>query len=67
MHRWRDLIGSLVASVGSLVVLAKFPDGAIDVATGVALVTALALLARSAIRLAADPERGDAPAPPPHG
>lgn len=67
MHRWRDLIGSLVASAGSLVLLAEFPSGATEIAIGAVLVAALALLARSAIRLAANPARGDAPAPPPHG
>ena len=67
MHRWRDLIGSLVASVGSLVVLAEFPDGATEVAIGAVLVAALALLTRSVIRLAANPARSDATAPPPPG
>ena len=67
MHTARDLIGSLVATVGSGLVLAEFPDGAIDIPAGVALIAALALLARSAIRWAAEPTPRDAPAPPRDG
>jgi hypothetical protein len=67
MHAWRDLIGSLLAAIGSGLVLADFPGGAIDIAAGVALVAALALLARSAIRWAAEPTPRDASGPPRDG
>jgi hypothetical protein len=39
-------------------VLAAVRDGTVDAADGVVLVAALAVLARTAIRLASDPERG---------
>jgi hypothetical protein len=63
----RDLIGSLLATVVSGLVLADFPGGAIDVPAGVTLIAALALLARSAIRWAAEPTPRDASAPPRDG
>jgi hypothetical protein len=55
MHTWRDLIGSLLATIGSGLVLAEFRASAIDIAAAVALIAALALLARSAIRWAGEP------------
>ena len=67
MHTWRHLIGSLLASIGSGLVLAEFPGGAIDIAASVALIAALALLARSAIRWAAEPTPRDASGPPHDG
>lgn len=67
MHTWRDLIGSLLAASGSGLVLAEFPGGALDIAAGVTLIAALALLARSAIRWAAESTPRDAPGPPRDG
>jgi hypothetical protein len=67
MHAWRDLIGSLVATVGSGIVLAEFPGHAVDIPAGLALIAALALLARSAIRWAAEPAPRDVTAPPGDG
>ncbi len=67
MRIWRDLIGSLLVTIGSGLVLVGFTSGAIDVAAGVALIAALALLARSAIRWAAEPTPRDAPGPPREG
>jgi hypothetical protein len=67
MRGWRSLIGSLVTTVGSVMVLAEFPDRALDLPVGAALIVALAALARSAIRLAGAPAQDDAPAPPRHG
>ena len=67
MHTWRDLIGSLLATIGSGLVLVGFTSGAIDIAAGVALIAALAVLARSAIRWAAEPTSRDAPGPPREG
>ena len=67
VHTWRDLIGSLVATIGSGLVLAEFPGRAIDIPAGVALIAALALLARSVIRWAAEPTPRDASAPPGDG
>lgn len=52
------LIGSIAATGASVAVLATVRDGAVDAADGVVLVAALAVLARTAIRLASDPERG---------
>jgi len=63
MHTWRGPIGSLVATIGSGLVLAEFPGGPIGIAAGVTLTAALALLARSAIRWAAEPTRRDGSAP----
>ena len=67
MHTWRALIGSLLAAIGSGLILAEFPAGAIDLAAGVALIAALALLARSAIRWAAEPTPRDTSGPPHDG
>jgi hypothetical protein len=64
MHSSRGLIGSLVATIGSGLVLAEFSGSAVDIAAGVALIAALALLARTAIRWAAEPTPRNAPVPP---
>jgi hypothetical protein len=57
MRTWRRLIGSLVVAAGSVVVIAMVRDGAVDVVDGAVLVIALLVLARTAIRLASDPDR----------
>ena len=58
MSTRRTLVGSIAATGASVAVLAAVRDGTVDVADGVVLVAALAVLARTAIRLASDPERG---------
>jgi hypothetical protein len=67
MHGWRNVIGSALVSVGSVVVLAQVRNGVVDVPTGAVLVLSLVILARSAIRLAADPARRDVEPPSPRG
>jgi hypothetical protein len=59
MRNWRSLIGSVVASAGSVAVLAAVRNVLVDIAAGAVLVVALTVLARSAIRTAADPARRD--------
>ena len=56
-----------MVSAGSVVALAEIPGGALDIVAGVVLVVALAVLARGAIRLAADPARRDVEPPSPGG
>jgi hypothetical protein len=58
MSTRRTLVGSIAATGASVAVLAAVRDGTVDAADGVVLVAALAVLARTAIRLASDPERG---------
>ena len=58
MSTRRTLVGSVAATGASVAVLAAVRDGTVDAADGVVLVAALAVLARTAIRLASDPERG---------
>jgi hypothetical protein len=53
MHGWRDLVCSSLMTVITGVVLVAFSDCPVDNTRGVALVVALAVAARSAIRLAA--------------
>ncbi len=48
------LTGSIVVAVASAAVLAAVRDGAVDVPDGVILVTALVVMARTAIRTASD-------------
>ena len=48
------MIGSLAVTAGSVGVIATVRNGDVDVADGAVLVTALAVLARTAIRLASD-------------
>ncbi len=60
MHGWRDLVCSSLMTVITGVVLVAFPDRPVDIPAGVALVVALAVLARSALRLAAGPTRRQA-------
>lgn len=55
MHHRRDLVCSSLTTVITVVVLTAFPDRPADVIAGVALVVALVVLARSAIRLAGHP------------
>jgi hypothetical protein len=52
-ERWM-LVGTLAVVAASVAVIATVRDGRVDVADGAVLVLALALLARIAIRLAAD-------------
>ena len=63
MRAWRNVIGSVAVSVGALVVLAELSGSAVDILAMVVLVVALAVLTRSAIRLAAEPPRRDVPPP----
>jgi hypothetical protein len=49
------MIGSLATTVGSAAVLATIRIGWVDVVDGTVLVASLAVLARTAIRLASDP------------
>jgi hypothetical protein len=48
------LVGTLAVVAASVAVIATVRDGRVDAADGAVLVLALALLARIAIRLAAD-------------
>jgi len=57
----RTLAGSIAVTGAAVAVLATVRDGTVDAADGVLLVAALAALARTAIRLASDPERGRGP------
>jgi hypothetical protein len=52
-ERWM-LVGTLAVVAASVAVIATVRDGRVDAADGAVLVLALALLARTAIRLAAD-------------
>ena len=52
-ERWR-LIGSIAVTAASVGVIATVRNGDVDVADGVVLVGGLAVLARTAIRLASD-------------
>ncbi len=52
MHVWRDLICSSLTTAVTVVVLTAVPGRPADIAAAVALVVALVVLARSAIRLA---------------
>lgn len=63
MHAWRTVIGSAAVSVAALVVLAGPGGIAIVIPALVVLAVALAVLARSAIRLAGEPPRREAPPP----
>jgi len=51
----RTLTAAAAATVGSAAVLATVRNGWLDVADGAVLVGSLAVLARTAMRLAADP------------
>jgi hypothetical protein len=57
MSASRKLIGSVAVAAGSVVVIATVRDGTVDAADGAVLVTALLVLARTAIRLASDADR----------
>lgn len=59
MHPWRNVIASGAASIVALVVLAHLGGVAVDAPAVVVLTVALAILARSAIRLAGEPPRRD--------
>jgi hypothetical protein len=61
MHAWRTVIGSVAVSVVVLAVLAELGGIAVVLPAVVVLAVALAVLARSAIRLAGDPPRRDVP------
>jgi hypothetical protein len=67
VHPWRNVIGSVAVSGAALVVLAELGGTAVDVLALVVLAVALAVLARSAIRLAAEPPRRDVGPPPGRG
>ena len=66
MHAWRTVIGSVGVSVVALAVLAELGAIAVVIPAVVVLAVALAVLARSAIRLAGEPRR-DVPPPPGRG
>ena len=51
------LLGAAAAAVVCVVVLAAVRDGTTDIVDGALLVAALAVVARTAIRLASDPAR----------
>ena len=55
MHNRRDLVCSSLTTAIAIVVLTAFPNRPADIVAGVALLIALAVLARSAIRLAGRP------------
>jgi hypothetical protein len=57
------MIGSIAVSVVALAVLAELGSIAVVIPAVVVLAVALAVLARSAIRLAGEPPRRDAPPP----
>jgi hypothetical protein len=57
MSTWPRLFAALSATAGSAAVLATVRSGWLDAADGVVLVISLAVLARTAIRLASDPSR----------
>jgi hypothetical protein len=67
MHDWRNLIASTVVATGSAVIVVLVRDGVAAAVAGAVLVLALAILARSAIRLASDPARRDIEPPRLHG
>jgi hypothetical protein len=67
MHPWRNVIGSATVSVLALAVLAELRSSAVDIPAVVVLAVALAVLTRSAIRLAGEPPRRDVPPPPGRG
>src|SRR5205823_1764093 len=54
---WARLYAALAGTAGSAAVLATVRSGWLDVVDGVGLVASLAVLARTAIRLASDPSR----------
>lgn len=58
MDTRRELIASLLATVLGVAALAAFPAAWVAIPAGIALVIALPLLARSAIRLAGTPTQG---------
>jgi hypothetical protein len=67
MHAWRPVIGSAAVSVVALAVLAELGGVAVVIPALVVLAVALAVLTRSAIRLAGEPPRREAPPPPGRG
>jgi hypothetical protein len=67
MHAWRTVIGSTAVSVLALAVLAELGAIAVVIPAVVVLAVALAVLTRTAIRLAGEPPRRDAPPPPGRG
>lgn len=67
MHAWRTVIGSAAVSVVALVVLADPSGTGVAIPAVAVLVVALAVLARSAIRLAGEPPRRDVQPPPGRG
>jgi hypothetical protein len=67
MRDWWALLGSLFTAAATGVLLAEFPGRVLDIPVGLALVIALAVLARTAMRLAAVPRRVSTRVPPRHG
>jgi zinc transporter ZupT len=65
MHSWRGVIGSAAVAAACVAVLTDVRDAVVAVAAGAMLVIALAILARSALRLAGDPAPRDVEPPPP--
>jgi hypothetical protein len=57
------MIGSVAVSLVALAVLAELGASAVVIPAVVVLAVALAVLARSAIRLAGEPRRRDVPPP----
>jgi hypothetical protein len=64
MHAWRTVIGSAAVSVVALAALAGLGGIAVVIPAVAVLVVALAVMARSAIRLAGEPPRRDVPRGP---
>jgi hypothetical protein len=61
MHTGRKLIGSVTVSVLALAALAELGGSGVVIPAAVVLVIALAILARSAIRMAGETPRRDGP------
>ena len=65
MGTWQKLVGTAAIAAGSVVVLGDVRGGVVDVPAGLVLVVALAVLARTAMQLAAEPARRDVEPPEP--
>jgi hypothetical protein len=55
MGRLGQLVGSAAVAVGAVLVLAEVRNGFLDVADGALLIAALAIFARTLIRIASEP------------
>jgi hypothetical protein len=65
MHPWCGVIGSAAVAAASVGVLAEAHHAVVDIAAGAVLVIALAILTRTAMRLAGEASRRDVEPPPP--